>query len=177
MRKFISANALLLNRLDTIETRQLIDKKESDEKFEKIFNALEDKRETPKEKIFFDGQIYDAYSFIIGLIETAQTEIVLIDNYLDISVLDMLSKKQENVKVRLITNKNTRILQTDIEKFNQQYPLLSIDFSDKIHDRFLFIDQARLYHIGASLKDSGKKMFAFSMMNDQELITSLIKRL
>lgn len=177
MRKFISTNALLLSRIDTIETRQLVDKKASDEKFEKIFNALEERREIPEEKIFFDGQIYDAYSFIIGLIKTAKTEIVLIDNYLDISVLDMLSKKQKNVKVRLITNKNTGILQTDIKKFNQQYPMLSIDFSDTIHDRFLLIDQARLYHIGASLKDSGKKMFAFSMMNDKELITSLIKRL
>jgi len=177
MRKFISTNALLLSRIDTIETRQLVNKKATDEKFEKIFNALEEKRETPKEKIFFDGQIYDAYSFIIGLIKTAKTEIVLIDNYLDISVLDMLSKKQENVKVRLITNKNTGILQTDIKKFNQQYPMLSIDFSDKIHDRFLLIDQARLYHIGASLKDLGKKMFAFSLMNNKELITSLLKRL
>ncbi len=177
MRKFISSNALLLSRIDTIEIRQLIDKKASDEKFEKIFNALEEKRETPKEKIFYDGQIYDAYSFIIGLIETAKTDIVLIDNYLDISVLDMLSKKQDNVMVRLITNIKTCLLQTDIQKFNQQYPLLSIDFSDKIHDRFLLIDQTRLYHIGASLKDLGKKMFAFSLMQDNELITSLLKRL
>jgi hypothetical protein len=177
MRKFISSNALLLSRIDTIEIRQLIDKKASDEKFEKIFNALEEKRETPKEKIFYDGQIYDAYSFIIGLIETAKTDIVLIDNYLDISVLDMLSKKQDNVMVRLITNIKTSLLQTDIQKFNQQYPLLSIDFSDKIHDRFLLIDQTRLYHIGASLKDLGKKMFAFSLMQDNELITSLLKRL
>ncbi|MDP2238391.1 MAG: ORF6N domain-containing protein [Bacteroidales bacterium] len=177
MRKFISSNALLLSRIDTIEIRQLIDKKASDEKFEKIFNALEEKRETPKEKIFYDGQIYDAYSFIIGLIETTKTDIVIIDNYLDISVLDMLSKKQDNVMVRLITNIKTSLLQTDIQKFNQQYPLLSVDFSDKIHDRFLLIDQTRLYHIGASLKDLGKKMFAFSLMQDNELITSLLKRL
>lgn len=119
MRKFISSNALLLSRIDNIETRQLIDKKACDEKFEKIFNALEQKQETQKEKIFYDGQIYDAYSFITGLIEKAKTEIVLIDNYLDISVLDMLSKKQDNVRVRLITNKKTGLLNTDIQKFNQ----------------------------------------------------------
>jgi len=177
MRKFISSNALLLSRIDNIETRQLIDKKASDEKFEKIFNALEQKQETQKEKIFYDGQIYDAYSFIIGLIEKAKTEIVLIDNYLDISVLDMLSKKQNNVRVRLITNKKTGLLNTDIQKFNQQYPLLSLDYSDKIHDRFLLIDQARLFHIGASLKDLGKKMFALSLLQDKALITSLLKRL
>lgn len=177
MRRYISSNALLLSRIDTIETRQLIDKKTSDEKFEKIFNALEEKRETPKEKIFFDGQIYDAYSFIIHLIEKAKTDIVLIDNYLDKSVLDMLSKKQNNVKVRLITNSKTKLLKTDIQKFNQQYPQLSLDFSDKIHDRFLLIDNVELYHIGASLKDLGKKMFAFSLMEDKELITNLLKRL
>jgi hypothetical protein len=177
MRKFISSNALLLSRIDNIETRQLIDKKACDEKFEKIFNALEQKQETQKEKIFYDGQIYDAYSFITGLIEKAKTEIVLIDNYLDISVLDMLSKKQDNVRVRLITNKKTGLLNTDIQKFNQQYPQLSIDFSDKIHDRFLLIDQARLFHIGASLKDLGKKMFALSLMQDKELIPNLLKRL
>lgn len=177
MRKFISSNALLLSRIDNIETRQLIDKKACDEKFEKIFNALEQKQETQKEKIFYDGQIYDAYSFITGLIEKAKTEIVLIDNYLDISVLDMLSKKQDNVRVRLITNKKTGLLNTDIQKFNQQYPQLSIDFSDKIHDRFLLIDQARLFHIGASLKDLGKKMFALSLMQDKELIPNLLKLL
>jgi len=177
MRRYISSNALLLSRIDNIETRQLIDKKASDEKFEKIFNALGEKQETPKEKIFYGGQIYDAYSFIIELIEKAKIDIVLIDNYLDKSVLDMLSKKQNNVKVRLITNPKTKLLKTDIQKFNQQYPLLSIDYSDKIHDRFLLIDKAELYHIGASLKDLGKKMFAFSLMEDKELITSLLKRL
>jgi len=177
MRRYISSNALLLSRIDNIETRQLIDKKASDEKFEKIFNALGEKQETPKEKIFYGGQIYDAYSFIIELIEKAKIDIVLIDNYLDKSVLDMLSKKQNNVKVRLITNPKTKLLKTDIQKFNQQYPLLSIDYSDKIHDRFLLIDKAELYHIGASLKDLSKKMFAFSLMEDKELITSLLKRL
>jgi hypothetical protein len=177
MRRYISSNALLLSRIDTIETRQLIDKRTSDEKFDKIFNALEEKRETPKEKIFFDGQIYDAYSFIIHLIEKAKTDIVLIDNYLDKSVLDMLSKKQNNVRVRLITNSKTKLQKTDIQKFNQQYPRLSLDYSDKIHDRFLLIDQSELYHIGASLKDLGKKMFAFSLMEDKELITNLLKRL
>ncbi|PKP33549.1 MAG: DNA-binding protein [Bacteroidetes bacterium HGW-Bacteroidetes-16] len=177
MRRYISSNALLLGRIDTIETRQLIDKKASDENFEKIFNALEEKRETPKEKIFYDGQIYEAYSFIIELIEKAKTDIVLIDNYLDKIVLDMLSKKQNNVKVRLITNPKTKLLKTDIQKFNQQYPQLSLDYSNKIHDRFLLIDKVELYHIGASLKDLGKKMFAFSLMEDKELITNLLKRL
>ncbi|MBU1009588.1 MAG: ORF6N domain-containing protein [Bacteroidetes bacterium] len=177
MRKFISLNALLINRIDSIETRHLIFQNESNEKFNQLFNALQKEGKTNKENIFFDGQIYDAYSFIINLIEKAKTDIVLIDNYLDKSVLDMLSKKQINVKVRLITNSKTKLLKTDIQKFNQQYPRLSLDYSDKIHDRFLLIDQSELYHIGASLKDLGKKMFAFSLMEDKELITNLLKRL
>lgn len=177
MRKFISNNALLIDRIDSIETRQLLFQNESNEKFNQLFNALQEEDKNKKENIFFDGQIYDAYSFIIELIEKAKTDIVLIDNYLDKSVLDMLSKKQKNVNVRLITNPKTALLKTDIQKFNQQYPRLSIEYSDKIHDRFMLIDHAELYHIGASLKDLGKKMFAFSLMEDKELITNLLKRL
>jgi len=177
MRKFISSNALLIDRIDSIETRQLLFQNESTEKFNQLFNALQKESINKKENIFFDGQIYDAYSFVIELIEKAKTDIVLIDNYLDKSVLDMLSKKQNNVKVHLITNPKTKLQKTDIHKFNQQYPLLSIEYSDKIHDRFLLIDKTELYHIGASLKDLGKKMFAFSLMEDKELITNLLKRL
>ena len=177
MRKFISNNALLINRIDSIETRQLLFQNESNEKFNQLFNALQEGDKNKKENIFFDGQIYDAYSFIIELIEKAKTDIVLIDNYLDKSVLDMLSKKQDNVNVRLITNPKSALLKTDIQKFNQQYPRLSIEYSDKIHDRFMLIDHAELYHIGASLKDLGKKVFAFSLMEDKELITNLLKRL
>jgi hypothetical protein len=177
MRKFISSNALLLHRIDSIETRQLIHKKESDEKFERLFNALQGEDKKPKENIFFDGQIYDAYSFIIQLIEKAGKEIILIDNYVDNSVLDMFSKKKKAVSVRIITHNKTKLLATDVQKFNQQYPTLSIEYSDKMHDRFLLIDNKKLYHIGASLKDLGKKCFAISLLEDKDLITSLLKTL
>lgn len=177
MRRIIYSNTLLLNRIDTIETRQLLSQKDNNEKFEQLFNALAKENKNPKEDIFFDGQIFDAYSFVIELIEKAKNDIILIDNYVDNSVLYMMSKKQNNVSVRIITQSKTKLLEIDIQKFNQQYPTLRIEHSDKIHDRFLVIDRNKLYHIGASLKDLGKKMFAFSLMQDKALITNLLERL
>lgn len=177
MRKYYASNALLSNKIDVIETKQLIYKKEIDDKFEMIFSALEDKNEIKTKDIYFNGQIYDSYSFIIQLIKKAKQNIVLIDNYIDNSVLDMMTKKQKNVSVMIITQSKTKLLETDIKKFNQQYPLLSVAYSDKIHDRFLLIDKNELYHIGASIKDLGKKTFAFSLIEDKEIINNLINRL
>jgi len=177
MRKFISVNANIFNRLDVIEYKQISFRTETNDKFEQLFSALEGKQKDIREKIFFQGQIYDAYSFIIQLIGKAKNEILLIDNYVDNSVLDMFSKKGETVNVRIITHSKTKISALDIQKFNQQYPTLSIEYSEKMHDRFLLIDKQELYHIGASLKDAGKKTFAFSLMQDKELITGLLKRL
>ena len=174
MRKFISENAAIFNRLDTIEYRQISFKQETDDKFEQLFCAMEVKKEDIKENIFFDGQVYDAYSFIIQLIEKANKEIILIDNYVDNSVLDMLSKKKKAVTVKIITHSKTKVLATDVKKFNQQYPELTVGHSDKIHDRFLLIDHNELYHIGASLKDLGKKCFAFSSIENLALINTLI---
>jgi len=177
MRKFISVNANIFNRLDVIEYKQISFRTETNDKFEQLFSALEGKQKDINEKIFFQGQIYDAYSFIIQLIGKAKNEILLIDNYVDNSVLDMFSKKGKTVNVRIITHSKTKISALDIQKFNQQYPTLSIEYSDKMHDRFLLIDKKEFYHIGASLKDAGKKTFAFSLMQDKELITGLLKRL
>lgn len=177
MRKFISKNALLIDRINTIETRQLMYQNESNEKFNKLFNALQSKDETKKESIFFDGQIYDAYSFIIKLIKKAKADITLIDNFVDNSVLDMLSKKEADVNIRLITHPRTKLSEVDIQKFNEQYPNLIIEYSEKFHDRFLLIDNKELYHIGASLKDLGKKCFAFSVIEDKNLLQNLIGKI
>lgn len=177
MRKFISSNSLLLDKIDSLETRQLLFQNESNEKFNQLFDALQGEDKNQKENIFFDGQIYDAYSFIIELIEKAEKELFIIDNYVDKSVLDMLSKKKKSVEVRIITHKKAKLLELDINKFNQQYPTLIVDYSDKIHDRFLLIDKKELYHIGASLKDLGKKCFAFSIIEDKNLINNLLKSL
>ncbi len=172
-RKIMLNNAGLLQRVEKIETKLI----ENDANFERVFNALETKNANPIQNIFFDGQIYDAYSFIVDLIGKANKEIIVIDNYVDNSVLDMLSKKKTAVSVRIITHRKSKLLETDRQKFNQQYPNLQIEFSDKMHDRFLLIDNTELYHIGASIKDMGKKCFAFSLINDKIIITNSLKNL
>jgi hypothetical protein len=172
MRKILFNNAGLLQRLEKVENKLV----ESDLNFERIFQALEGSG-TPKQNIFYNGQIYDAYSFIIQLIEKAEKEILLIDNYISNNVLDMLSKKRRNVKVHIFTLPTSKLNATDIEKFNQQYPLITISHSTSFHDRFLLIDKKELYHIGASVKDLGKKCFAFSRIEEPHFIKSLLNNI
>lgn len=155
MRHFIYENALVFQRLDKLEFKQ----NEHDKNFEKVFNALQSN--PPKKEIFYNGQIFDAYSFVSSLIKQAKKEIVLIDNYVDEATLILLSKKQKQVKVRILTNNITKQLRLGINKFNQQYQYLTLEKFNKSHDRFLIIDY-EVYHFGASLKDLGKIIFAFS---------------
>jgi hypothetical protein len=173
MRKFILTNAQVFQRLDNLEIKQL----GNDDKFERIFDALDNKEKSKAQGIFFDGQIYDAYSFVIDLIRKAEKEIILIDGYVDNDVLDMLSKKQTNVNVILYTLPNANINKTDIKRFNAQYPTLKEYRITKVHDRYLIIDNKELYTIGASLKDLGKKCFSFTKMEEEGLIGELLSRL
>jgi hypothetical protein len=141
-------------------------------------NDIEFKVQTslpPNEGVFFDGQIFDAWEFVSGLIRNAKQSIVLIDNYVDESVLMLLSKRNPNVKVVIYTGNITKQLETDLKKHNQQYPRLELKYFSKSHDRFLIIDNKVIYHIGASLKDLGKKWFAFSKINldAEELLRKL----
>ncbi|MGB5791943.1 ORF6N domain-containing protein, partial [Poseidonibacter sp.] len=147
MRKFISNNALIFQRLDNIETLRIKEKQESDEKFNKIFDALEDKSLKPKQGIFFDGQVYDAYVFVIDLIKSAKQSISLIDNYIDESVLTMLSKRDESVSATIFTKNISKQVKLDIEKYNKQYPNREIKKFDSSHDRFLILDTKKVYHI------------------------------
>jgi hypothetical protein len=161
MRKFIVNNAEIFYRLDRIEKKQFI----TDDKLEKVIQAIEIDNLTPNQGIFFDGQVFDAYSFVAGIIKSAKKSIILIDNYIDESVLLVLSKRNYGVSAIIYTSKLTKQLQLDIEKFNKQYEPIEIIEFQKSHDRFLIIDDAEVYHIGASLKDLGKKWFAFSKIN------------
>jgi hypothetical protein len=165
MRKLISQNASIFQRLENIETLRIKDKIESDEKFDKIFDALEDKSFKPKQGIFYDGQVYDAYVFVTDLIKSAKKSIVLIDNYIDESVLTMLSKREKDVSATIHTKNISKQLLLDLEKHNVQYPNIEIKKFDSSHDRFLILDDKNVYHIGASLKDLGKKWFAFSLLD------------
>lgn len=165
MRKFISNNAVLFQRLDTLERKQ----QASDAKLEKILVAIEDKSNKPKQGVFFDGQIFDAYVFVSDLIRSAKTSIVLIDNYVDDTVLTLLSKREPGCSATLYTKTVSKQLRLDLTKHNGQYAPIEIQILKEAHDRFLIIDGAEVYHIGASLKDLGKKWFAFSRFEKEAL--------
>ena len=172
MRKFITVNGQLFQEINTMKNKLL----EHDEKFDIVFDELQNKKESEfYQKIFFDGQIYDSYSLIIDIIKTAKNEILIIDNYIDDSILKMLAKKNKKVEVVILTSQNSNISKLDINKFNKQYPILKIAKTNKFHDRFIVIDNKELYLCGASLKDLGKKCFAISKINDIEYIKRLEK--
>jgi hypothetical protein len=161
MRKMQIGNASLFYRLDKIELKQL----ESDQKFEDIFKALE-RGKLPREKgVFYDGQIFDAYTFVADIIRSAKSSIILIDNYVDDTVLTLLGKRNNNVSVTIYTKTISNQLRLDLQRYNNQYPPIEVEILSDAHDRFLIIDTIELYHIGASLKDLGKKWFAFSKMD------------
>lgn len=159
MRKFIAVNANVFQRLDKVDLKQL----ETDQKIEQIFKAIEDRSITPKQGIFYDGQIFDAYRLACDIIKQATQSVILIDNYIDETVLTLLSKRSPNVEATIYTKSNKQ-LKLDVDKHNQQYPEIQIKPLTKSHDRFIIIDRKTVYHIGASLKDLGKKWFAFSKM-------------
>ena len=143
MRKFIATNGQVFQRLTNVEYKLL----EHDKKFDQVFNELQkDKEKEFKQKIFFDGQIYDAYSLIIEIIKTAKNKILIIDNYIDDSILKMLQKKNKDVEVVILTSQNSDLTKLDIQKFNKQYPTLKIARTNKFHDRFIVIDNKELYH-------------------------------
>ena len=177
MRRFVSNNALMFEQIRNIELRQLDYEKRTDEKLDEIFQYITDHEESTQ-KIFFDGQIYDAFSLISGLIQKATKEIILIDGYVDTGTLDLLSKKQQGVSVEIYTFKNTcRLTNLEITTFNRQYPNLDIKYMNNFHDRFLILDGSIGYHIGASIKDAGKKSFAITLLQDQQTIQDIISRL
>ncbi len=170
MRKFIENNSYMFNKLTTVEYKLL----EHDKRFDKVFNELRRKQKDEfKQKIFFDGQIFDSYSLIINIIKSAKTKVLIIDNYIDDTILEMLTKKNKDVNVVIITSDKSNILKLDVQKFNKEYPTLEIAKTDKFHDRFIVIDNKNLYHIGASLKDLGKKCFAISKIEDIDYIEKL----
>ena len=166
MRRFLASNAQVFQRLEVIEHTQLslvAHKEDTDKKFEEVFRRLDEGNAATKQVIFYDGQIFDAYSFINDRIREAKKRIVLIDNYVDDSVLKMLDKRAKDVSAKVYTKFWTPQLPIDIKKHNAQYAPIDVEQFDRAHDRFLCIDDT-VYHIGASLKDLGKKWFAFNRM-------------
>lgn len=177
MRHFLSANSSLFARLDSVEKKQIeteeklnrnllrIDEKLDiiEKSFEKVFDALE-AADLPKQGVFCDGQIFDSYKFVSDLIRKAKTSIVLVDNYVDDTVLSMLDKRKSGVSATIYTQSISKQLTLDLQKHNAQYAPIDICLIKNFHDRFLFLDEKSIYHIGASVKDLGKKVFGFSKL-------------
>ncbi|MEE3472861.1 MAG: ORF6N domain-containing protein [Butyrivibrio hungatei] len=176
MRRFIANNALLFEKVSDIELKQLEYQKSTDEKFNKVFRYIEDHAES-EQKVFFDGQIYDAFSLITSIIQKAQKEIIIIDGYVDIDTLNILAKKNVSVDVKIYTYASARLTNTDVANFNAQYPTLTVKKTQVFHDRFIILDGKTAYHIGASIKDAGKKCFGISLLEDSVIVINLLNRL
>ncbi len=174
MRRFLLTNAQVFQRLDSIERHQL----DSDKRIDELFNLMDKYGVNDEQGIFFQGQIFDAYALFQNIIQKAEKEILLIDNYVDTSVLKRFSVKKDNVAVTIYTKKNSRmanpITEIDLQKFNTQYPSVTLKYTSTMHDRYMIIDKKELYHIGASLKDLGKACFSFTKMNDAKSLIQLI---
>ena len=165
MRKIIVGHSGLLQRMEGVECKLL----ENDQKFEQVFKALESKNEIPTQGVFFDGQIFDAYELASRIIRSSKKSIVLIDNYIDETTLTHLAKKEKGVAVLLLTKTNSKQLTLDLQKANEQYGNFTAKAFTQSHDRFLIIDGKDVYHLGASLKDLGRKWFAFSKLETKSL--------
>ena len=185
MRHFMVNNAVIFQRLETIEFNQLESNKVQakilahqevqDHRIDEIFRRLDEGMYKPKQGIFFDNQIYDAYSFVSELVKSAKQRIILIDNYVDETVLTLLDKREDTVSAIIYTQQISRQLRLDVDRHNSQYPPIEISVFRRSHDRFLCIDDT-VYHVGASIKDLGKKWFAFSKMEDfkpEELVAKI----
>ncbi len=172
MRRFLLSNAQIFQRLDSLEMHRI----ESDKRIDELFTRMDRYKIDDTQGIFYQGQIFDAYAKFQSFIAQAQTEIILIDNYVDVSVLERLATKNSGVAVTIYTSNNAKITAQDIQNFNAQYPPLTVHYTTNMHDRFLIIDHKILYHIGASLKDLGKKCFAFDLF-DASFIPDILAKI
>ena len=181
MRRFLASNAIVYRRLEDVERHLVlsdIHQQESDKRIDELFKRMETHNNDLRQGIFFQGEIFDAYVLFEQILQNATSEIILIDNYVDLSVLERLSKKQLGVSVKIFTHPHTAISPLDVSAFNAQYPQLDMFTTTKMHDRYLIVDNKELYHIGASLKDLGKKCFAFTKMDDADvLIAEILKNI
>jgi len=171
MRRFLVSNAQIFQRLDALEMHQF----EANKQIAEIFSLMDKYKVADTQFFFYQGQIFDAYAKFQSFIAQAQQDIILIDNYVDVSVLERLATKNSGVAVTIYTSHKSKLTLQDIQNFNAQYPLLTVNYTDKMHDRFLIIDHKILYHIGASLKDLGKKCFAFDLF-DASFISDILAK-
>lgn len=176
MRRFMASNAMLFERISAVELKQLEFQKKTEEKFDEVFEYISDHAES-EQKIFYDGQIYDAFSLRASIIQKATKSIDLVDGYVDVVTLNLLAKKKKGVGVKVYTFPKTNLSQIDIKNFNAQYPKLEVKITNAFHDRFMVLDDKTVYHIGASIKDAGKKCFGITLIQDDTMANDLISRL
>ncbi len=175
MRQTIQSHRELFSRLDHVEQKQIEHKLDTEKKFEQVFDALSSKDRIPEQKLFFEGQIFAAHKFVSDLIRSARKQIILIDNFVDDTVLNLFTKRRKGVQIIIYTKAITSSLSLDLAKYNRQYAPITIKELSSAHDRFLIIDKSITYHFGASIKDLGKKLFAVSRFDQQAL--SLLRKL
>lgn len=183
MRRYLAHETFLLEKMNKLESVQIegdIKRQQFEEKterrFEQIFTYISEHEEV-SQKIFFEGQIYDAFSLLTKLVSKAEKKIVLIDNYVDVGTLNILAKKKSDVDVTIYTLKKTKLSQEDVNSFNQQYPTLEVFHTKRFHDRFMLVDDLYAYHIGASVKDAGKKCFGINTIEDKAIVKDILERL
>ncbi|MBP3884840.1 MAG: ORF6N domain-containing protein [Olsenella sp.] len=176
MRHFIASNAAMFEQIRAVELRQLEYQKSTDERFERVFDYME-AHEAPSQKVFFDGQVYDAFELLVSLVQRAEREIVLIDGYVDVGTLNILAKKQGGVVVTVWTHPRTQLTRRDVDTFNAQYPQLTVRHTTAFHDRFLVIDGTEGYLVGASLKDAGRRSFGIARIEDVDTVAAILARL
>ena len=183
MRRFLTSNSLMFEKIKEIEIRQIKDgikiqqlEDKTEKRFEEVFDYIAEHKES-NQKVFFDGQIYDAFSLLVDLVSRAEKRLILVDNYVDVETLNILAKKKTGVEVAIYTSKKTKLSKVDIENFNKQYPTMEVKYTEVFHDRFLILDDECAYHIGASIKDAGKKCFGINKIEDIGIVRDIMERL
>lgn len=176
MRHQLLSNAALLGRVRDVETRQLELERSTDERFERVFDFMGE-RVIPEQRVFFDGQAWDAFELLVSLVQRAERELVLVDSYVDTATLSILSKKRDGVTATVWTHPRARLAKTEVAAFNAQHPVLEVRHTTSFHDRFLLLDGREGYLIGASLKDAGKRCFAVTRIEDEATVCDIMSRL
>ena len=176
MRHFIADNAHMFEQIRSIDHRLDSLEHSTDKRFERVFDCMET-HEAPSQKVFFEGQVYDAFELLVSLVLRAKREILLIDGYVDTGTLNILAKKAPDVSVTVWTRPRTSLTERDVATFNAQYPTLEVRRTTSFHDRFLILDGTEGYLVGASLKDAGKKSFAIAKLEDSAIVDSIVAAL
>ena len=171
MRKYISNNLIKQQYINNL----VLEDHENIKLLQESFSKLEEKKKVSE--TYYNGQIYDAFSLLVDLVSRAEKRLILIDNYVDVETLNILAKKKTNVNAVIYTSKKTKLSKVDIENFNKQYPTIKVKYTEAFHDRFLILDDEYAYHIGASIKDAGKKCFGINKIEDARIVKTILQRL